>query len=76
MIHLSAAHASTKLVAKNTVFDTVDLWQQANLWAPLTKTDTEASKQLKLDVSAPASQKTCDTDWTECNDRQVCCWKF
>ena len=26
-------------------------------WAPLTKKDTEPSKQLKLDVSAPASQK-------------------
>ena len=43
-------------------------------WALLTKKDTELSEQLQLDFSAPASQNR-DTDLTECNDRQVCCWE-
>ena len=34
------------------------------VWALLTKKDTKPSKQLQLDVSAPASQQL-DTDWTE-----------
>ena len=48
-------------------------------WALLTKKDTELSKQLQLDVSAPASQKL-DTDWTVPNTGYgwtvVCLWNM
>ena len=72
MKHLSAPHASTKLVAKNTVIDTVDDDSRPGV-AIMSSEDMELSQQLKLDFSAPASKKTCATDWTELNDRQVCC---
>ena len=66
MKHLSMAHVSTKLVAKNTVVDAVgdDAGQVWLTWAPLAKKDMEPSEQLLLDCSAPASQKLV-TDWTE-----------
>ena len=61
MKHLSAAHASTKLtLAKKSVADAVD----------------DDSRPGVANVSSANSfTKTCDTDLTECNNRQVCCGK-
>lgn len=61
MKHLSTAHASTKLVAKNTVVDIVDDDSRPSVGnvssAYKEGHGATPSKQLKLDFSAPASQK-------------------
>ena len=61
MKHLSTMHACTKLVAKNIFVDTVDDDSRPGV-ANVSSTNKEGhaampSKQLKLDFSAPASQK-------------------
>ena len=56
MNHLSKAHASTKLMDKNTVVDTVDNDSRPGV-ANMSSTNMELSEQLQLDFSAPASQK-------------------
>ena len=75
MKHLSMAHTSTKLVAKNTAVDTVNDDSR-----PDVANESSASKEGHGAIQAVTAgffcasfTKTCDTDRTECNDRQICC---
>ena len=61
MRHLSAVHASTKLVAKNSVVDSVDDDSRNNM-SSANKEGHRAIQAAKAGFLCSSFKKTCDTD--------------
>ena len=71
MKHLWTTHASTKLVAINTVVDTVDDDSRPGV-ANVSASNTEAHGAIQVATAGffcSIFTKTYDTDWSECSDR-------